>query len=680
MAIQFLQARIPPTFWRFALVGIGGLLVDLTVLYTGLWILGLPWFSAKLFSFLAAATFTWWMNRQYNFGKSDKSRLLEWASFLATNAFGGVVNLSIYTAIVTQFFPYLWLPALATGMGSIGGLFFNYLSSRHLVFNRSLKQTAVAVDTLAEDNPAFPSVLYLATVVVCVAFGMLALSLGMDASWDLRNYHWYNGWAFVNGLVGRDWLVSQLASFYNPLLDAPYALLAERLPARAIGFALGMLHGLNFLPLSAIAWQLSTLANPRHRLYASATLALLGLCGAGALSEIGIVLYDNVLSLGVFSSILLVVSHWSKITLGPSPAGIAWSVAAGIPVGLAFGLKQPMVIFCVGLTAAYLFTDMAVPRRILASFCFGIGVLLGFALSGAYWAAHLWKIFGNPLFPYYNQLFHSPWALPISYSDPIFIPHGLADKIFFLFRFSVNSRLCGEPLFQDFHILALVCLIIVAAVARLWHKQAHPFTHPKPTVWLLAAGLGSYVIWVPLFSIYRYIIPLEMLAPLLSVAAIGLLPLGTRTRLGAAISLMAVLTVSTVPGDWLRVPWEDRAVAVNVPKLAQPSDSLVLLSSHEPLSFLIPSFPKSLRFYRIDSTFTLPDGPDSYFRKLFSAAILNNRGPVYSLHIVKDELEAVKKLADYALELDKSNCQEFASPIGAGSYALCEIKKQVAKP
>jgi putative flippase GtrA len=129
-----LLSRIPASFWRFGLVGIGGLLVDMTVLYAVMASLGLDAVPAKLFSFLAAATFTWWMNRRYTFGHSGKALLHEWASFLTTNAFGGFVNFSVYTVVVTQAGAYVWMPALATALGSLAGMLFNYTAARHIVF------------------------------------------------------------------------------------------------------------------------------------------------------------------------------------------------------------------------------------------------------------------------------------------------------------------------------------------------------------------------------------------------------------------------------------------------------------------------------------------------------------------------------------------------------------------
>jgi putative flippase GtrA len=180
MVMQALKSRIPLSFWRFALVGVGGLFVDVAVLYAGLWGLGLSALTARLFSFLAAATFTWWLNRQYTFGKSDKHLLMEWASFLATNAFGGFVNLSVYTYIVTQSIHYVWTPAVATGIGSLIGLFFNYLSSRHFVFKRTPKLNRLAKDSSVGDSPEFArSILCVAAVLLGLALAAVALCLGI---------------------------------------------------------------------------------------------------------------------------------------------------------------------------------------------------------------------------------------------------------------------------------------------------------------------------------------------------------------------------------------------------------------------------------------------------------------------------------------------------------------------
>ena len=550
------------------------------------------------------------------------------------------------------------------------------MASRHIVPNKTrLPKNALA--DFKEDAPPLPLVAYPLTLLVCLAFGGVALWLGMDADWDLRNYHLHNGWAFVNGLVGRDQLVSVSAQcFHNPTLDIPYALVFERLPARVIGFALGFAHGLNFLPLFAIAWQLSTQPDPHRRLSVSTATALAGLLGAGGLSEVGLVFYDNVLGLSVFTSVLIVVSRWNLLTKGRGSEGVAWVLLAGFCSGLAFGLKQSMVVYCIGLCAAFLVVDMPLLRRIGIGFWLGVGVLSGFAVGGGHWAWHLWEAYGNPLFPYYNHVFHSPWALPNPYVDDHFLPRSWAEKLLSAYRFSFNPLLVGEVPFRDLRIPTLVTLIPLAAMAWGWRKQTHPFTHPGPTGWLLAAGLLSYAVWVPMFSIYRYLVPLEMLSPILVVAAIGLLPVAAKIRQYAAVGLIGVLVATTVPHDWRRMPWRDRAVEVEgVAGLSLPANTLVLMTGQEPLSFLIPAFPNNLRFYRLQSAFEIPNDPEVGFIKLYHDAMAKNPGPIASLHSVGEEDSAVEALSEYGLVLDKPSCRPLTSPIGFGEYAFCLTRR-----
>src|SRR2546425_5096832 len=49
--------------------------------------------------------------------------------------------------------------------------------------------------------------------------------LRQDVNWDLRNYHFYNAWAFVHGRLGWDLAPAQGGTFHNPLPDPPFYLI-----------------------------------------------------------------------------------------------------------------------------------------------------------------------------------------------------------------------------------------------------------------------------------------------------------------------------------------------------------------------------------------------------------------------------------------------------------------------
>ena len=128
---------IPSSFWRFALIGAGGLLVDIAALYLCIGALGMNRLLARIPSYIAAATFTWAMNRWLTFGPSGRPIYAEWASFLATNLVGQAVNLAMYAAVVFVMPDAWWTPGAGAIVGSLSGLVFNYLVSRNVVFSRS---------------------------------------------------------------------------------------------------------------------------------------------------------------------------------------------------------------------------------------------------------------------------------------------------------------------------------------------------------------------------------------------------------------------------------------------------------------------------------------------------------------------------------------------------------------
>ncbi|MBJ7415277.1 MAG: GtrA family protein [Niveispirillum sp.] len=137
-------------FATFALIGVGGLFVDMASLAVALHLLGLDPYGGRVFSYLMAATFTWYMNRQFTFtGVSRRGAIRQWARFLAANAVGAVVNYGVYV-LVLKLGPWviasigLWpevltalLPYAGVAAGSVSGLVFNFVLSKKLVFRNA---------------------------------------------------------------------------------------------------------------------------------------------------------------------------------------------------------------------------------------------------------------------------------------------------------------------------------------------------------------------------------------------------------------------------------------------------------------------------------------------------------------------------------------------------------------
>lgn len=128
-------SRLAWQFGKFGMVGVVGLAVDTTVVYILLGVTGLPFFAARVPAFLAAATATFALNRAFTFrGAADEPLGRQWIRFIAANAFGGVVNYATSVGLTTAFVVVAIHPVLAIAAGSLAGMVFNFLASKHLVF------------------------------------------------------------------------------------------------------------------------------------------------------------------------------------------------------------------------------------------------------------------------------------------------------------------------------------------------------------------------------------------------------------------------------------------------------------------------------------------------------------------------------------------------------------------
>jgi putative flippase GtrA len=121
-------------FLRFALVGVAGFLVDAAVVAVLIRVLAIGPYQARIGSYLFAVSTTWWLNRRFTF-RSTRPPARELATFILTNAFGAMVNLAVYAAIIAWFGSGGWIPVIAVAIGSLMGLCINFLLSSKIVFS-----------------------------------------------------------------------------------------------------------------------------------------------------------------------------------------------------------------------------------------------------------------------------------------------------------------------------------------------------------------------------------------------------------------------------------------------------------------------------------------------------------------------------------------------------------------
>jgi len=520
--------------------------------------------------------------------------------------------------------------------------------------------------------------------LIPLATGLYALCLGQDTNWDLQNYHFYNPFAYLTDRMGHDIAVSFSVTYYNPVLHIPFYYAVTSLPPKSVGFLLGVFQGLNTLPLYGIVRQAMDFKNNRKANWFCLSIALMGMLCSNFLSDIGSSFVDNFLSIPLLTGVWLLLKFRERLN---ASLRAGWPVAAtaGALTGAAFGLKLPFGLYAVGICATFLGLAMPFRRRFILAFIFGLGVLAGLALTNGFWMLEMWERFQNPIFPHFNQYFKSPWADASCHCDDNFIPKNFSMWLFFPFWFTADPLLVGELPFRDlrFPLLYLLsaALLIKWVYGRFNRLQAElpatgrDYEQIPATAFIAIFMLVSFALWMKVFSIYRYLIICEMLAPLSMALGLKTLMPNGRRWMQATVACFLLLIITLQPTDWGRRPWAADYFGVHLPALSEPDNKIILLTGYEPMAYMIPFFPQQVRFLRIQRYFEIfPNETDHLMHSIVDA----HNGKLFTIYRSYEKDSALQALKEYRLKLDSSSCISFLPGIDLQTeepYYFCGVEK-----
>ena len=121
-------------FARFVGVGVVGFLCDAGVFHMLVTFAAMSPYVAKVVSYFAAATLTWWLNRRFTFAPTEMRATEQWLRFLAVNAVGAVVNYGVFALMLNASTMAMQYPLIAVAAGALAGLVFNFLLSQKFAF------------------------------------------------------------------------------------------------------------------------------------------------------------------------------------------------------------------------------------------------------------------------------------------------------------------------------------------------------------------------------------------------------------------------------------------------------------------------------------------------------------------------------------------------------------------
>lgn len=436
--------------------------------------------------------------------------------------------------------------------------------------------------------------------------GWLSVCLGKELCWDLANYHYYNPYVFFHPRPDI-WPVTYIHQYLNPTIDFLSYFLIHDLAPRPAVFILGAIHGINFWIIFLIAKNFIATPSKLLDYLLAFILAVLGIYGPTVLPGIGSFQNDDLITIFILSFLFLQIKAIKNYETAPFYANKLLFLS-GFLLGAGIGLKLTAGLFLIGAMITTILLPIPLKCRIEFMMRWCTAVILGILLTSGYWMYLMWQQHHNPLFPFFNDIFHSPDFPNIHWRDERFLPQGLWQSLFYPFYFSWHGTI-SDSHFRDVRFILTHVLFIGVGLYWLMSKLFSSFKKIQldlPTFYILIFYMISYIIWQSYFAIARYISALEMLAPLTIYVLISTIPMRFSLRFVTLYSAYYILVMLMIPIPLVRAQWYDSDFFnIKFPSLvSQTPQATVLIACHRlvldkdpvPQNYLIPFFPHHWHF------------------------------------------------------------------------------------
>lgn len=423
-----------------------------------------------------------------------------------------------------------------------------------------------------------------------------ALYMGQDMNWDMLNYHVYAGYSAVEGRLGIDYFAAGSQSYLNPYSHVPfYLMLKHGFAPQAIVAALALVHALTLLLVYETAIVLNRRPNGEVAWFAVGLAVLFALFNPVFLLELGNTFSEISTGILVLAGWYILVCRFDR--LRPAPIALA-----GLLIGVAIALKLTNILFSVTALPLLLMAAPDWKARVRAVGIFALGGLAGVLLAGGWWAWQLWEMFGNPFFPMFNHLFHSPAMTDGVLKHYRFVPDTVGAFLVRPFEIALpRKNVHVENTAPDLRYAALLLLLALGALKYLLSRASvkrwpasdpfPPFQGQRALAALGAALCLAWVAWLSSSGNGRYFLPMGSIAAVVLASLIA--RISDRWRyLAYGVLTLAVVQVVTVSWAtelrWLPVKWGEHWFELDIPEPLRQQPFLHVHTSEQSASFLLP--------------------------------------------------------------------------------------------
>jgi hypothetical protein len=516
--------------------------------------------------------------------------------------------------------------------------------------------------------------------------GFISTILGKDIDWDLANYHYSNAYLFLHHHVNQDiFPPSYVHIHFAPTADFLSYFLINYFTPFQVTFISGAIHGLNLWLTFQIAYFF--LKNTKYGIECSIVIALIGIYGCTIFFAIGNLKNDLLISIFILFFIFSQIKslhYYDKYT----KKSIQWLLIGGMSAGIAVGLKLTAAVYIAGTVVAYCCLPIRLIDRGKFIFILGCSSFIGFVLSSGYWMRTQWVEYHNPLFPFFNSIFYSPYYSPSNLFFPNTQPQNIWNQILFspyLLFFNNQSK----SVFIDLRYFYLYLLLIATGGLFVWNKyQKTPKKLPLEISWICFFVIFTHLFYQHYFDGLRYVAAIEMLIPLIIYLLVS--HLVTPIKIQTCILFLVFITIifgmkPNITGT--RLKWyNNNYFNVTVPDtIKQTSEALALIPYSEyalsgdprPIMFLTAFLPPHWHFAGIPFKHALYDTSDTISEIKIRNTIENYSGQIFFI-TPEPFLAALYDRALHFNLIPAGNCDEIENERSRAlqqKVLICPVKK-----
>jgi hypothetical protein len=437
-------------------------------------------------------------------------------------------------------------------------------------------------------------------------------------AWDTLNYHLYLGFSALNDRFGQDYFAAGPLAYLNPYAYIPfYAMVSAGLSALVICSIFAAVHSVILWLSFELGVAVCPSKDDRTRVFAGGCAAALAFMNPILMQEIGSCFAD-------ITTAEIALGGWLLLAGAVRAPRTSRVIYAGLILGAASALKLSNALSAMAAFAMLVMLPLDWRGKIRYGFLYGISLGIGFAIVAAPWSYRLAKVFGNPMFPMFNNIFRSPEFTTESMGNAYrFIPDSIGEALWRPFAMIDPVQMVHEELSApDPRYAILIALVVMLVLRWSWTRihQASPSPSSPPlndstrVLAALACGLAlNWTLWLHVSGNSRYVLSMACVAAAVIVGILFRLfesqPRSRNYILAMIFVTQAVQLYMGAEYRWNGVPWGGQWFQLTIPERLKTEPNLYLTLGTQSNSFLAPFLAKNSAFVNVAGGYTLD--PDS---------------------------------------------------------------------